>query len=388
MYFEVTENNFSLKLNSNSKRRDLIQYLNAIGIRVDIQPNGLLVLPTIYNENGQMWNIKVALKRLNILDVEEDDYATKEKYEAIIDFSDVEKKSQMFIKHFTKNWDRICEILTCYETYQVACDEYERCKDLFSSLHENKEYFQYRIGDVATFLPRNQPFYALSCFALVPSMQASQIHTRAPLAMHNIFTRLCKELELKLYFPNVNISFEERQTFVDKRLALRKKHNTCKLEPVTEAVIFTGTMENANKLRKQFHINTLFISNGSGHNPIVIDKNADIHKAVKACLRVQLYNQGQDCASPSAILVDGEIYNEFIQELLREIKTVKVGSYKDPDVTVGPITEIEDIERVQRLFIKNSRWLHDSTPGVINTKLKIVYPTIICKPLSEGGNYI
>lgn len=282
---------------------------------------------------------------------------------------------------------KLIRILTRYETHHVAHDEIRRCLDLFRNIHENEVYFTQRVGEVTTFLPRNQPLYAFSCFSLVPSLMASEVHVRPPVAMRAFFKDMIDCLEIQSWFPNIFVSFEDREEFVCKRAAIQK--NTFgESVPVTDCVIFTGTMENADEMRKRFSTKTLFISNGAGHNPIVIGPDANISAAVESAMRVQLYNQGQDCANPNSILVHKDIFDGFLKILKEKLKRVHIGPYENEENLVGPLTEAKDLKRIQSLFVDNHQYIDAETPGIIRTKERLVEPTLIIKPLSAGANYI
>jgi len=61
------------------------------------------------------------------------------------------KDYALFIRQRKTN---IISFLTTYETYHVACDEFERTLDILENLNENGAYFQGRIDNVITFLPK------------------------------------------------------------------------------------------------------------------------------------------------------------------------------------------------------------------------------------------
>lgn len=302
-------------------------------------------------------------------------------------FPAINRTARSFAQLLRRNRTAIVHLLTSYETHEVANDEIERTLDLVESLEENETYFSGRIRRVATFLPKNQPLYALSCFGIIPALMADEVIVRPPSAAEHLFGALADLLELRELFPKLLLSFEQRQAFVDRISALEKDETTGQSRPFTSAVIFTGTMENADRLRKRFHEHTLFIANGAGHNPVVVAEDADLSNAVRSACRLQLYNQGQDCAGPNSILVASSVVARFLELLREALRTVKVGQYADEDVRVGPLSELSDLKRVQEIFLENARWIDPETPGLIQTKDGIVYPTIIVKPLREGGNF-
>ncbi len=339
------------------------------------------IMPTISKKNAQSINttkkvskkIKPKTLQNNLLEP--------------LDFELLNERALSFAQHIELHSKEISEILLDYESSEVVKDETNRTLDILKHLHENKSFFALRIGSVTSFLPRNQPLYALTCFVLVPSLMAQDVHFRIPHSMRHFFPRLLRVLKINEFFPNIIISRKERLQFLRERSALKIDPKTEESMPVTDAVIFTGTSLHAEKLRLVFDQRTLFIANGSGHNPIVIAEDANIPDAVEAALDLQLYNQGQDCAAPNAILVHKHSFKPFIRHLREELQKVHVGNYRDQSCRVGPISEPEDLKRIQNLLVDNLPWLDESTPGIIRTNEVIVEPTIICKPLKEGGNF-
>ncbi len=304
-----------------------------------------------------------------------------------LNFADIDKHANDLVDHMESHYEELAHILLEYESYEVVMDEINRTFDLLRHLKENEAYFKLRVGSVTSFLPRNQPLYALSCFVLVPSLMASEVHFRIPQSMTHFFPKLLALLEVNKRFPNVKISIKQRVEFLIERSALIVNPATKETLPVTDVVIFTGTSTHADQLRNVFDQRTLFITNGSGHNPIVVSKDADIDKAVDASLKLKLYNQGQDCASPNSILVHADIFTDFMRILRDEIRTVRVGDDRDRKCRVGPISNPKDLVRIQDILIENREWLDPTTPGVIRAYDAILEPTIITKPLRVGANF-
>ena len=230
-----------------------------------------------------------------------------------LDFEAIDARAKQFVEFLESNRPEIIAVLTQYETHEVAEDEFDRTIDLLSSLEENKQFFNREVGRVAVFSPRNQPLYAFACFGIVPSLMAREVDYRPPVAMQkeNFFGELTAATKSAEHFPNVSISTANRRTFIEKHAAVNADaHST----PKTDVVIVTGTPETSDKIRQQFPDQVLFITNGAGHNPIVIAEDADIEEAIKGALTVGLYNQGEDCASPDSMLVHESVAEEFTRD--------------------------------------------------------------------------
>jgi acyl-CoA reductase-like NAD-dependent aldehyde dehydrogenase len=304
-----------------------------------------------------------------------------------LDFYKTEQKVNDLADIIEDRLEDLTDILLKYESYEVVQDEISRTLDLLRNLKENKNYFRLRVGSATAFLPRNQPLYAFTCFVLVPSLMTSEVHFRIPHSMHHFFSEMLALLNISELFPNVIVSSKTRIEFLTDRSALYIDPITEDTKPLTDVVIFTGTPVHADQLRLVFDKRTLFISNGAGHNPVIVSKDADLSKAVEAVLTLQFYNQGQDCAAPNSILVDKDILPNFLQMLRSMVSKVRVGNYSDKSCQIGPINDPEDLVRIQNLLIEHRDWLDSSTPGIIRSREAIIEPTIICKPLIEGGNF-
>ncbi len=304
-----------------------------------------------------------------------------------LDFDKVERHAELLAEIIESRVDELVDILLEYESYEVAKDEIARTIDLLRSLKENKEYFRLRVGAVTTFLPRNQPLYAFTCFVIIPSLMANEVYFRIPYSMRAFFPKVLKHLNIFKLFPNVIVSSKERMEFLKDRSALFVNPKTNENRPVTDVVIFTGTSSHADQLRLVFDRKTLFISNGAGHNPIVISDSANLDEGSEAVLTLALYNQGQDCAAPNSILVHQDVYEKFMVNFHNKFSKVKIGPYKNRLCRVGPISNPDDLKNIESLIVDNREWLDKKTGGVIRNAEAIVEPTIICKPLEEGGNF-
>lgn len=305
-----------------------------------------------------------------------------------IDFETINKQAQNLASLIEERYEGLVNILLKYESHEVAEDEIARTLDLLKNLYENKDFFKLRVGAVTSFLPRNQPLYALSCFVIIPSLMAESVHFRIPSSMRGFLEEVISFLNIQSLFKNIFISNKQRVEFLQERSALYTNPKIKETLPITDVVIFTGTSTHADQLRTVFDQRTLFIANGSGHNPIVISEDAEIEKSIEAVLTLQFYNQGQDCAAPNSILVHKKVSPKFIEILRKRVSQLKMGNYSDRSAKIGPLSDPKDLKRIQEFIVENRDWLDNSTPGIIRSKEVIVEPTIICKPLINGGNFL
>ena len=83
-----------------------------------------------------------------------------------------------------------------------------------------------------------------------------------------------------------------------------------------------------------------------GKSPAIIFADADLERALDAAV-FQIYSfNGERCTANSRALIQKEVFDEFVEELAKRAKAVKVGSPLDPQTEVGPLIHPEHFERV------------------------------------------
>lgn len=62
-----------------------------------------------------------------------------------------------------------------------------------------------------------------------------------------------------------------------------------------------------------------------GSNALIVLPDAPLHKVVKLCIKARFQNTGQSCIAGKRLLLHTEIYDDFMQLLLEEVKQLEVG---------------------------------------------------------------
>jgi len=83
-----------------------------------------------------------------------------------------------------------------------------------------------------------------------------------------------------------------------------------------------------------------------GKNPNIIFADADFDLAVKTSVQSSFANQGQICLCGSRILVERSIHDRFVEALLSQTKSLKIGDPLDPVTDHGAITSKVQIDKV------------------------------------------
>ncbi|KAH6603740.1 hypothetical protein Trco_007186 [Trichoderma cornu-damae] len=118
--------------------------------------------------------------------------------------------------------------------------------------------------------------------------------------------------------------------------------------PLVDKIAFTGStataasiMATASKTLKNITLET------GGKSPLLVFKDADLDQAVKWSHLGIMSNQGQICTATSRILVQHEVYDDFVKRFLETLKAVsKVGSQWDKDTYQGPQVSKAQYDRV------------------------------------------
>ncbi|MCJ1246354.1 hypothetical protein MMC30_003561 [Trapelia coarctata] len=278
-----------------------------------------------------------------------------------------------FIQHLSLIRAELEAELANYQSYSTSQDEFARIFECLGSLDEIRSFLTRRAGTVAVFFPLNLPIYSLTLYGIIPALIADQVFIRAPQRMAPLMRQLVPLLDIQSFFPNIQIVFEGREEFVREHVVS------------ADVTIFTGKLENAQRVMAQTRSNSLFLFNGWGCNPIVLGEDADLRTATTKVVDARLFSSGQDCAGPDTILVHRNQATRFTTMLTERLKHTKVGVYHDPRVRVGRLADNDQTRLISSLLLKFQD--HIAYGGTIDYQKATIHPTVIVVPLSERCNY-
>jgi GNAT superfamily N-acetyltransferase len=288
-------------------------------------------------------------------------------------FLNIKNKAFFLAKNIEGSKKEITNLLIEYESYHVIQDELAKSIECLVTIDSLKSYFNIQVKSTSSLLPVNLPLYSLVLFSIIPSFQSDYLCTKPSQKFYKFFPALVEILNLKAILKNIDFFYGSRAEF------------RCKYTSAADVIIYTGNFENALKLKNSCRKDALFISNGNGHNPLVITENANILEAAKKVCYVKTFNSGQDCASPDCIMVQEEISENFIYELTKCLASIKVGSYHDKEVTVGALSDDKVLLFISELFLEHKNNI--VIGGRIDYAKSIVEPTIIKYKASERLNF-
>src|SRR5690606_9384153 len=79
---------------------------------------------------------------------------------------------------------------------------------------------------------------------------------------------------------------------------------------------------------------------------IMDQDDAFLDKAIEGFVMFAL-NQGEVCTCPSRVLIQEDIYDEFIERALKRVAAIKTGNPLDPETMMGAQASTEQMEKIQ-----------------------------------------
>lgn len=120
--------------------------------------------------------------------------------------------------------------------------------------------------------------------------------------------------------------------------------------PKVRKLSFTGSTEVGKLLMRQCASTVKRVSLELGGNaPFLIFDDADIQKAVAGLIQSKFRNAGQTCICPNRVLVQDRIFGRFIDELVRQVRTLTMGPGWQEGVQIGPLIDEMAVEKITNL---------------------------------------
>lgn len=194
------------------------------------------------------------------------------------------------------------------------------------------------IGPVGVITPWNTPFM-LSTWKIAPALAAgcTVVHKPAewsPLTAM-LLAEICHEAGLPAGVLNTVHGFGE-----DAGRALTEHPDIKAIGFVGESATGSAIMQQGAATLKRVHFEL------GGKNPVIVFADADLDRALDACLFMIYSLNGERCTSSSRALVEASIYDEFARKAAERVKKIKVGHPLDPATEIGPLIHPRHVEKV------------------------------------------
>jgi hypothetical protein len=108
--------------------------------------------------------------------------------------------------------------------------------------------------------------------------------------------------------------------------------------PIIHKMSFTGSTAVGKQLAAiaGAHMKRVTMELG-GHAPAIVFNDADVDTASRLLAVAKYRNAGQVCVSPTRLLVQMDVYDQFVDGFVQHAKSVRVGDGLDSKTTMGPM---------------------------------------------------
>ncbi|KAJ0313445.1 hypothetical protein COL516b_000383 [Colletotrichum fioriniae] len=122
------------------------------------------------------------------------------------------------------------------------------------------------------------------------------------------------------------------------------------MHPLVKAVSFTGSARIGKRVAASCTRNLKRLSLDLGGNcPAVVFDDADLGQVAKDLAALKWRHAGQACVAPNRCYVQRRVYDVFSTLLVAEASKLKVGHGMAKDTTLGPLTTIRGLYKVEAL---------------------------------------
>ena len=193
------------------------------------------------------------------------------------------------------------------------------------------------IGVVGQIVPWNFPFL-MGCWKLAPVLAAGDCTVFKPSSETSLsvleLARIVKDILPKGVFNVITGRGSKSGQYILDHPCLSK-------------LAFTGSTEVGLTVglaaAKRIIPATLELGGKSAN---IIFDDCDFDQAIDGCCLGILFNQGQVCCAGSRIFVQDTFYDKFVDALIKEFNSVKVGNSLDPNTMMGAQVNAKQLEKI------------------------------------------
>lgn len=110
-------------------------------------------------------------------------------------------------------------------------------------------------------------------------------------------------------------------------------------------ISFTGSVAAGRRITEVAGVKRLLLELGA-NCPVVALADADLDSAAAITSKAGTVNAGQVCISAQRVLVERQVYPEFLDRLVGEFSKIRAGDPSDTDTTMGPMISPAEANRV------------------------------------------
>lgn len=127
--------------------------------------------------------------------------------------------------------------------------------------------------------------------------------------------------------------------------------------PLVNRVSFTGSVASGKAVQQAnaaTRLAPVSLELG-GKSPTIVFADADLSFAAKGVARGIFRSQGQSCVAGSRLILQKAVYQEFMQLLFDQIRSMRIGNQFDPKSEIGPLITAQHLEKVEGMVAQARR---------------------------------
>ncbi len=236
--------------------------------------------------------------------------------------------------------EAIPDIEETAENFRVAAEDVKRLETaVIPSQDPNKRILTFREpnGVYACITPWNFPT-VIPSELIAPAIAAGNTVVAkpsewTPLAMANLVQTMA---DAGLPEGVVNLIYGAGE--VGERLVTH---------PDVDCIAFVGSHLTAERIVRGAGLRRTLIE-ASGNGPVIVCADADLRRAARGAVFGGFYCSGQVCCATERVLVDREVHEEFLQAVVEEARSWKLGDPFEEDTLVGPMNNEPTAAKMDR----------------------------------------
>jgi 5-carboxymethyl-2-hydroxymuconic-semialdehyde dehydrogenase len=196
------------------------------------------------------------------------------------------------------------------------------------------------VGIAGLITPWNAPFM-LETWKIAPALATGNAVILKPAEWSPITANKLAEIIHKAGLPKgvFNVVHGYGETAGDALVA----------HPDVQLISFTGETTTGSEIMRNGAASLKRVSMElGGKSPIIVFDDADIERALDACIWGIFSFNGERCTANSRLFLHENIYDDFVESLKKRVSQIIVGNPLDKKTEVGPLIHLKHYENVKR----------------------------------------
>ncbi len=244
-------------------------------------------------------------------------------------------------------------------------------------LNGNKGRVSYApIGVVYGIQPWNYPSYQVVRYSIASLMAGNGVllkHASNVTGSGKLLERIYKKAGVpESLFTVLMITHDQSDEVIKNKLV--------------RGVTLTGSPDAGRKIGKKVtaELKKSVLELGSNDAYLVFE-DADIDKAVKACVKGRIYNNGETCIAAKRFIVVDKVYNEFREKFVKTMSEVKMGDPNEESTQLGPMAREDLRDELHEQVVKSvEKGAKIACGGEIPDGEGFFYPATVLENVQPG----